>query len=86
MMVHDLWSECSDRLFDTGLITKVDPVHLGRRVDVGFVAGAEVVENGDHVARCEVRVDDVGTDETGLRPSPESALQLTLAGLLDCDA
>ena len=64
-MVHDLGSERSDSFFDAGLITKVDPMHFRRRVDIGFVAGAEVVEDAHLMARRDVCVDDVGPDETG---------------------
>ena len=65
MMVDDLRSERGDGLFDPGLITQVDPMHFHGRVDVGFVAGAEVVENSYLMAGRDVCVDDVGTDETG---------------------
>ena len=65
MMVHDLGSKRSDSFFDAGLITKVDAMHFRRGVDIGFVAGAEVVEDAHLMARRDVCVDDVGTDETG---------------------
>jgi hypothetical protein len=47
------------------LVSDVDTMRLRSWVEVGFVAGAEVVENGDLVARGDVCVDHVGTDETG---------------------
>ena len=65
MVVHDLGTESCDRFFNSGLVAQVDPMHLGRRVDIGFVASAEVVENGYLVACRDVCVDNVGTDETG---------------------
>jgi len=65
MVVHDLGPERSDCLFDGGLVTQIGPMHFGGGVEIGFVAGAEVVENGNLMARRDVCVDDMRTDETG---------------------
>jgi hypothetical protein len=65
MVVHDLGSERRDRLLDGRLVTQVDPMHLRCRIHIGLVASAEVVENGYLMARRDVCVDNVGTDETG---------------------
>ena len=40
-------------------------MRFGGPVEVGLVAGAEVVEHGDLMAGRDVSVDDVGTDEAG---------------------
>jgi hypothetical protein len=63
MVVHQLGAECGDSFFYLGLFAQVDTVHSRRRIDVVHLAGAEVVEDSDFVARGHVRVDDVGADE-----------------------
>lgn len=64
MVVDDLGAECSDGLLDLRLLAKVYPMHLCRSVDVALAAGAEVVQDSDLVPGRDVRVNDVGADES----------------------
>src|SRR5882762_2154208 len=64
-MVHDLRTECRDRLVHLGLVAQVDAMNNRRLVDVAVVAGAEVVEDSDLMAGRDVCVGHVRADETG---------------------
>ncbi len=65
MVIDDLGSERCDRVFDADLVPYIEPQHLRLAIDVGLAAGAEVVEDGDLMPRCYVRVGDVRADEPG---------------------
>jgi len=47
------------------LVAEIHSVRLRRWIEIGLGTGAEVVENPHLVARRNVRVDHMGTDETG---------------------
>jgi hypothetical protein len=65
MVVDDLGSECGDGALDGWLVAQVESMRLRLWVEIGLVAGAEVVDDRNLMAGCDVSIDHVGTDETG---------------------
>src|SRR5260370_25783331 len=63
-MVDYRWRESGDGGSDAVFVADVEPEDLGFAIDMGFAAGAEVVEDRDLVSRGDVGVGNMGADET----------------------